>query len=113
MDGLTISNSNTLLEKGSTLSDIRNSKVAIPNPSAEVGGTGAKTFADTLKDAVASVNTMQQTSDIKAQELATGKSQDVADVMITAERADIALKLMTSVRNKIIQAYEEIMKMQV
>jgi flagellar hook-basal body complex protein FliE len=37
----------------------------------------------------------------------------VADVMITAEKADVALKLMVSVRNKIIEAYQEIMKMQV
>ena len=114
MDGLTISNSDALLERGQTMKEIRNSKVAIPNPSAEFkGDVGAKSFADTLKEAVGSVNTMQKTADVKAQELAVGKSHNIADVMITAEKADIALKLMVQVRNKIIEAYQDIMKMQV
>lgn len=112
MDGLTISNSDALLERGQTLKEIRNSNVAIPNPSTATP-EGGKSFADTLKDVVQSVNTAQQQADYKMQELATGKSKDFADVMITAEKADISLKLMTSVRNKIIEAYQEIMKMQV
>lgn len=113
MDGLTISNANSLLEKGQTLKEIRQSNVAVPNPSAPTTEAGGKSFADTLKDAVQSVNTQQKEADRKMQELATGKSKDIADVMITAEKADISLKLMTSVRNKIIEAYQEIMKMQV
>ncbi|HMN69414.1 MAG TPA: flagellar hook-basal body complex protein FliE [Bdellovibrionales bacterium] len=113
MDGLTISNSNALLDRGSTLGEIRASKNAIPTPTAPGQAEGAKSFADTLKDAVNNVNTAQLEADKKAQELAVGKTRDVADVMITAEKADISLKLMTSVRNKIIEAYQEIMKMQV
>lgn len=112
MDGLTISTSQALLEKGQTLTQLRNDKLQnqIATPAAS---DGEKSFADTLKDAVQSVNTMQQQSDIKIQQLATGKTQNVADVMVTAERADIALKLMVQVRNKIIEAYQEVMKMQV
>lgn len=114
MDGLTISNSEALLERGQTMKEIRDSKFgSVANPAGEMKGEGTKSFADTLKEAVNSVNTMQKTADVKAQELALGKSQDVADVMITAEKADIALKLMVQVRNKIIEAYQEIMKMQV
>lgn len=114
MDGLTISNTDALLEKGQTMREIRNSNVAVPSPNADFKGEASgKSFADTLKDAVNSVNTMQKTADVKAQELAVGKTQDIADVMITAEKADIALKLMVQVRNKIIEAYQDIMKMQV
>jgi flagellar hook-basal body complex protein FliE len=113
MDGLTISNSNALLEKGQTLKDIRDSKMAIPNPSAEANGVGEKSFADTLKEAVQSTNELQKDADVKMQQLATGKTDDIAGVMLSAEKADISLKLMTTVRNKIINAYEEIMKMQV
>jgi flagellar hook-basal body complex protein FliE len=114
MDGLTISNSNALLERGQTMKEIRDSKIAVPSPGQEFKADSAgKSFAATLKEAVNSVNTMQQTADIKAQELAVGKTQDIADVMITAEKADIALKLMVQVRNKIIEAYQDIMKMQV
>jgi flagellar hook-basal body complex protein FliE len=116
MDGLTISNSNALLERGQTMKEIRDSKISVPAPTPATPGvseTGAKSFADTLKEAVNNVNTQQQEADKKMQDLAVGKNQDIADVMITAEKADISLKLMTSVRNKIIEAYQEVMKMQV
>jgi flagellar hook-basal body complex protein FliE len=47
------------------------------------------------------------------EDLATGKAKSIPDVMIAAEKADIGLKLMMQVRNKVIEAYQEIMKMQV
>ncbi len=115
MDGLTISNSNSLLESGSTLKEMRDARLKVPSsPHPSVADTSSpKTFADTLKDVVNSVNDAQKLADKKAQQLATGQNRDIADVMITSEKADIGLKLMVSVRNKIIEAYQEIMKMQV
>lgn len=113
MDGLTISNADTLVDRGQTLKEIRNSNNSIAKPSLSPTAPGEKTFADTLKDAVQSVNEAQKTADYKAQQLATGKTSDIADVMLSAEKANIQFKLMTSVRNKIIEAYQEIMKMQV
>lgn len=90
-------------------------------PKADVNGInrstpaegGEKSFAQTLKDAVSEVNQLQKVSDIKSQELATGKTQNISEVMIAAEKADISLRLMVQVRNKIIEAYQEMMKMQV
>ena len=112
MDGLTISNSNTLLDRGQTLKEISNSKVSVPG--ASIGSAeGHKSFADTLKDAVQNVNTQMQVADVKMQEIATGKNHNIPEVMIAAEKADISLKLMVQVRNKIIEAYQEVMKMQV
>lgn len=113
MDGLTISNSNALLERGQTLKEIRDSKLSVPTPSANPSADAPKSFADTLKEAVNNVNQIQKESDVKMQELATGKTQNIHDVMLAAEKADISLKLMVQVRNKIIEAYQEIMKMQV
>ena len=113
MDGLTISNSNTLLDRGQTMKEIRESKMNVPTPASPAAKEGTKSFADTLKDAVNSVNQAQQVADFKAQELATGKNHNIPEVMIAAEKADISLKLMVQVRNKIIEAYQEIMKMQV
>lgn len=73
----------------------------------------AVSFADTLTQAIGKVNTLHQESDKGMQNLATGKSENIADVMIAAEKADIALKVMVQVRNKIIDAYQEMMRMQV
>lgn len=112
MDGLTISTGNTMVDRGTTLKEIRDSKINVPAPSID-GKAGAPTFADTLKAAIQDVNTAQKTADVKMQEIATGKNHNIPEVMIAAEKADISLKLMVSVRNKIIEAYQEIMKMQV
>ena len=106
MDGLTISNANRFLESANL--DSKSVKLET-TPSSEAGPS----FADTLKDAVNNVNQMHLDADHKAQELATGKSDDIAGVMIATEKADIALRAMVQVRNKIIDAYQEIMKMQV
>src|ERR1035437_7857771 len=112
MDGLTISNSNALLDRGQTMKEISKSNVAVPNPATGTQEAG-KSFADTLKDAVKDVSQSQQMADIKMQEIATGKNHNIPEVMIAAEKADISLKLMVQVRNKIIEAYQEVMKMQV
>ena len=111
MDGLTISNANTMVDRGTTLKEIRNSNMN-PQPVSS-GGEAPKSFADTLKAAVGNVNEMQKVADVKMQEIATGKNHNIPEVMIAAEKADISLKLMVQVRNKIIEAYQEIMKMQV
>ena len=88
--------------------------MGIEGPSSTNSSAGAgKSFADTLKDAVGSVNEMQKASDKAIQNLATGKTDNVAEVMIASEKADIAFKVMVQVRNKIIDAYQEVMKMQV
>ncbi|QDK39117.1 flagellar hook-basal body complex protein FliE [Bdellovibrio sp. NC01] len=111
MEGFTVSNANRFLDTG----NIRDSKsLSVEGPSS-VGSSAesGKSFADTLKDAVNSVNELQKSSDTFAQNVATGKTDDVAGAMIAAERADIALRVMVQVRNKIIDAYQEVMKMQV
>lgn len=109
MDGLTISDSNTLLKTGNTSSQIRNEKI---NKEAGVSGE-VKSFADTLKDAVNTVNEMSHESNIQIQKLATGETKNIPEVMIAAEKSSVAFKLLTQVRNKVIDAYQEVMKMQV
>lgn len=106
MDGITISGANRFIENAG----ISNSN---STSATNVGEKDQTSFADTLKKAVGDVNELQKESDVKMQELAVGKTDDVAAVMIAAEKADIALRTMVQVRNKIIDAYQEIMKMQV
>ncbi len=119
MDGFTVSNANRFLETGRMPGESKS--IGIDSSQSGMGsisGIGSardtqKSFADTLSDAIQNVNQMQQTSDKAMQNLATGRTDNVADVMIATEKADIALKLMVQVRNKIIDAYQDIMKMQV
>lgn len=108
MDGLTISTAKDLLETGKTFSEMRKERFA---PQSKDGSTTS--FGDTLESAIGKVNDLQQKADQQMQALATGEQTNISEVMIAAEKADIALKLMVSVRNKVIDAYQEVMKMQV
>jgi flagellar hook-basal body complex protein FliE len=110
MDGLTISGGDRLLNAGET-SGSRASTLSRQELGSAEGS--AKSFSETLKDAVNHVNTLQKSADTAMQQVATGENKNVAEVMIQTEQADIALKLMMQVRNKIIEAYQEVMRMQV
>jgi flagellar hook-basal body complex protein FliE len=113
MDGLTISNANKFLETSGTKIGSGISSSNSVSDQFKTEKNNGKSFADTLNEAISNVNEMQLQSDQKVQELATGKTDDIAGVMITSEKADIALRAMVQVRNKIIDAYQDIMKMQV
>jgi len=114
MDGLTVSTAEGLLKTGDTMSELKARKMQPQKPQVQAGErVQGQSFADTLSDAVNQVNQLQKTSDTKMEQLAAGKTKNSSDVMIAAEKADIALKLMVQVRNKILNAYQEVMKMQV
>ncbi len=75
--------------------------------------TGGTSFADLLKQAVGDVNQMQLQAEQAGADLAAGKVTDIHQVMIMTEKADLALQLAIQVRNKVIDAYQEIMRMPV
>jgi flagellar hook-basal body complex protein FliE len=79
----------------------------------EVGEAGGSSFADMLKTSVNKVNEMQTQADSAIGELVAGRSKNIHETMLTIERADTSLKLAMQVRNKILDAYREIMRMQV
>ena len=55
---------------------------------------------------------LQKEADRAAHELATGKVENVHQAMIAMEKADVSFRLMVEARNRIVKAYEEVMKMQ-
>ena len=113
MDGLTIRNGMNAIT-GSKVGGASSKSDSMGSAASGLEGAGdGKSFADTLKDAVGQVNTLQKDSDKQAQMLATGKTTDIPQVMMSAEKADIALRLMVQVRNKVIDAYNDVMKMPV
>ena len=72
-----------------------------------------KSFGSFLKDAIQDVNTHQIESDKMTQKLILGENVDLHNVMITAQKASIALNATMEVRNKVIEAYQEIIRMPV
>lgn len=73
----------------------------------------SKNFGEFLTDALSEVNSLQQNAAKASFDLAAGKLQDVSQVTIAAEKATIAMQLTMQVRNKVIDAYQEVMRMQV
>ena len=82
------------------------------SPTAPSSAEGGEGFGATLKNAINQVNELSDTSDQKVTELLKGDRQDIHNVMIAVEKADIAFQLMMQVRNKIVNAYQEVSKLQ-
>jgi flagellar hook-basal body complex protein FliE len=69
-------------------------------------------FSQFLKDAINKVNTEQVKADVLTEKLAKGENVDLHQVMIASQKASISLQLALEVRNKVIEAYQEVMRMQ-
>lgn len=79
-----------------------------------VGGTeGGKSFGDFLSESIGKVNNLQQEANVAMEKLAAGESQNLHETLLAVEKAEIAFKAMNQVRTKVIDAYREIMKMQI
>lgn len=70
-----------------------------------------ESFTATLKDTLDQITQLQSKADQKVAGLATGNGEDVASTMVAVEQANVAFQLMVEVRNKIVQAYQEISQM--
>ena len=70
-------------------------------------------FGDYLKDALDKVNDLQVQSEEYKKLSATGELDNLHDVSSAAEKAGTALDLLLSVRNKVVEAYKEIMRIQI
>lgn len=69
---------------------------------------GESDFMGTLRNAMDQVNQLQSEADGKVSQLLTGNGQDVHSAMIAVEKANLAFQMMVQVRNKIIQAYQQV-----
>ncbi|MCB2198262.1 flagellar hook-basal body complex protein FliE [bacterium] len=70
-------------------------------------------FGDTLKGLVGDVDNLQKTAEESTRRMLTGQIEDVHQVMVAMEEAQTSFQLMMEIRNKIVDAYKEVMRMQV
>ena len=92
-----------------TLGQLVNSSTQGKAPAGEAG----KSFGAFLEGSISEVNKLQQEADLAIKDLASGNEVDIHNTMIAMEKAEVSFKLMMQVRNKIINAYEEVMRMQI
>lgn len=98
------------ISESSVVREMQNQGLEAPG----VGGADASnSFLGMLKDSMEKVNTNQVQADHAVKELVAGRSKNIHETMLAIEKADTSLKMMMQVRNKILDAYREIMRMQV
>jgi len=86
---------------------------SVKTAGSEAGLPEGKTFGQFLAEAFDEVNDLQLKAKQASLDLALGKIDDVSQVAIASEKAEISLQLAMQIRNKALDAYQEIMRMQV
>ena len=81
-------------------------------PSAKPGALEKPSFADVIGNLVRDVDQLQKRAETTTEKLVTGELQDVHQVVVAMEEAQTSFRLLMEVRNKMVEAYREIMKMQ-
>ena len=90
--------------------DLVGDKMQSLAPSTKVEGAS---FKDVLANTIGEVQRLQNEADDTIRQLVAGEIKDVTEAMVAVEKADVSFQTMMAVRNKIVAAYEEVMRMQV
>ncbi|MBI1336395.1 MAG: flagellar hook-basal body complex protein FliE [Phycisphaera sp.] len=93
-----------------------NNATAISRPTAgrnDAAQKATESFKQALMKNLDQVNRLQQDADSAIEDLAAGRRDDVAAVTIATQKADMAFQMLMQVRNKLVDAYEEIKQIRV
>ena len=82
-------------------------------PPAEAGGSKGVGFSNLLERAVGAVNDKLQSADAEKTKVITGETTNLHQAVIAMQEAGVAFSLMVEVRNKLVESYQELMRMQV
>ncbi len=72
----------------------------------------AQSFTETLQSSLKSVNDLQGQKNTMIESFASGETQNVHELMITMQKAGLAVNLTSAVRNKVLEAYRELTRLQ-
>ena len=75
--------------------------------------TAGEDFASLIKEQLQQVSQMQSEADDKVQKLLTGETQNLTEVFAAARKAEVAFSLLMEIRNKLLDAYQEVKNMRV
>jgi flagellar hook-basal body complex protein FliE len=83
--------------------------IGSPSPAtSDAPSAGGASFADALNKSIDEVSRLQQDASKAVEDIATGKTDDVNNVMTAVEKSDLAFKTLLAIRAKLMDAYEEI-----
>ncbi len=104
---------NQAIQSVASVKEVTSSDIDSTKRASGVGGDPSASFSQAIKKAVGKVNDMSNEADNLAVNLSSGSVEDVHEAMIAMQKAKLALDFTIQVRNKVIEAYQEIMRMQV
>ena len=93
-------------------SDLKPLGAALNIKKPSLGGKETVSFGEVLKQSVNEVNRLQVAADSSIEALVSGKDKDIHGTMIAISKADLAFRMTLQIRNKVIEAYQEVMRMQ-
>ena len=82
-------------------------------PASAAGASGGAAFQSAFKDAVNKVEEFRQNAATSVNNFLSGEGEELHDVALKTQEAELSFDLFMQVRNKIVSAYQEVMKMQV
>jgi flagellar hook-basal body complex protein FliE len=101
-----------MAELPSRINGATSSKGATGTGTPSVAGEGGTTdFSSKLREVLSEANDAQVRAQTASEDYASGKQNDLHGTMITMTEADISLRLVSNVRNRVIEAYREVMRM--
>lgn len=95
---------------------VNNNNLKIPQLADKIDAKDDKSkvkFSDILKNALEEANELKQESDKLTSDYLTGRTDNLHEVMIASQKAEISIMFVTEVRNRIMDAYQEFARMQV
>jgi flagellar hook-basal body complex protein FliE len=102
-----------LSESGSASGIAGIAGLAKPESTPAIGGSEKGGFSNFLKHAVSEIDGKMQTAKAEQTKVLTGESTNLHQAMIAMQEASVAFTLMVEVRNKLVESYQEVMRMQV
>ena len=91
----------------------KNDAASAPDATAGAGAVSGASFKDTVKSLLSDVNDKVNESDQLSRDLAAGRTNDVSKVVTSVEEANLSMQFTLAIRNKLLDAYTEISRMQV
>lgn len=85
----------------------------VPRPAQPARAPEGKSFREVLTGAISEVERLRQEADQTVRQVVSGEIKDVSEAMVAMQKADIAFQTLMTVRSKVMNAYDEIMRMQV
>jgi flagellar hook-basal body complex protein FliE len=82
-----------------------------PIKSRQAPGEHRESFSDMLSNSIGEVNRLKLEADQAIQDMVAGKGKGIHETMIAVQKAEISFHLMMEVRNKIVAAYDQVMRM--